>query len=39
MEMNDVGEEGSSHCCRCVWVAEGDEMCVLGEVIHHRKYD
>jgi hypothetical protein len=39
VELDDLGEEGMSHCCRRVGVAEGYEVCRFGKVIHHGEND
>jgi hypothetical protein len=39
VEPNDLGEEGTSHCCHRVGVAEGYEVCSFGKVVHHGEND
>jgi hypothetical protein len=35
VEPNDVEEESMCHHCRCIGVAEGDEMSVFREPVHY----
>jgi hypothetical protein len=39
VEPDDLGEEGTSHCCRRVGVAEGYEVCCFGKAVHHGEND
>jgi hypothetical protein len=39
VEPDDLGEEGMSHYCRCVGVAEGYEVCRFGKAVHHGEND
>jgi hypothetical protein len=39
VEMDDGVEEGLGDHRGGVWVVEGDEVCVLGEPVHHGQYN
>jgi hypothetical protein len=39
VEPDALGEEGMSHYCRCVGVAEGYEVCRFGKAVHHGEND
>jgi hypothetical protein len=39
MEPDDLDEEGTSHCCHRVGVAEGYEVCRFGKAVHHGEND
>jgi hypothetical protein len=39
VEPDDLGEEGTSHCCRRVGVAEGYEVCRFEKAVHHGEND
>jgi hypothetical protein len=39
MEADNLGEKGTSHCCRRVGMAEGYEVCRFGKAVHHGEND
>jgi hypothetical protein len=39
VETDNLGEEGTSHCCHRVGVAKGYEVCRFLKAVHHGEND